>query len=148
MLQKATVRRTLGGVVLLKKNGHAKLWGTGVAKSHTIQRTETRYPIEVAVRIAAESRRESEQTFTENVSDHGARVLSTRRWQREERLQLSLLSAPGVRAAQESEQHAIARVAYCERLPNSSFAIGVEFLESASPWTSGLTGNLGAVNQG
>lgn len=67
----------------------------------------------------------SESTFTENVSAHGARVMSVRRWEQGERL--TLVSRSG-------EFRSSARVAYCQHLQGDGFAIGVEFLEPKGRW--------------
>ena len=69
-----------------------------------------------------------ETTFTENVSARGARVLSVRRWKPNDRL--SFESLPG-------NFRARARVAYCERLRDDGFAVGLEFLEPVGRWVLG-----------
>ena len=82
--------------------------------------------MEVAVRILSDGPApEVEETFTENVSSRGARVLSMRRRQPDDRLLLA--SRPG-------DFCATARVAYCQPLRGDGFAIGLEFLEPAGPW--------------
>ena len=67
----------------------------------------------------------TESTFTENVSAHGARVVSTRRWEQGERLTF---------ASNTGEFRSSARVAYCQALQGDGFAIGVEFLEPKGRW--------------
>ena len=67
----------------------------------------------------------TESTFTENVSAHGARVVSTRRWEQGE--QLMFVSRTG-------EFRSSARVAYCHPLQGDGFAIGVEFLDPKGRW--------------
>lgn len=66
-----------------------------------------------------------ETAFTENVSSRGARVISARRWQPEDRLNIALL--PG-------DFRAHARVAYCQPLPDEGYAVGLEFLEPVGRW--------------
>ncbi len=66
-----------------------------------------------------------ETTFTENVSSRGARVMTVRRWLPNDRL--TIASLPG-------DFRATARVAYCQPLRGSGFAIGLEFLEPAGQW--------------
>src|SRR5260370_15300195 len=56
-------------------------------------------------------------TFTENVSLHGARVVTVRRWLPETRVLVTLLRN-GVRSE--------GRVAYCQRKETGGFAIGIE----------------------
>jgi len=100
--------------------------GDAVTKAYVVQRAEKRVPIEVAVRIRSEGPLpEVEETFTENVSSRGARVLSMRRWQPHDRLLFA--SRPG-------DFRATARVAYCQPLRGEGFAIGLEFLEPAGGW--------------
>ena len=67
----------------------------------------------------------AESTFTENVSARGARVVSVRRWEPDDRLMLT---------ARNGEFRSSARVAYCQPLQGDGFAIGVEFLESQGRW--------------
>jgi hypothetical protein len=66
-----------------------------------------------------------ETAFTENVSARGARVISLRRWQANERL--TIASLPG-------DFRSTARVAYCQPLRGKGFAIGIEFLEPSGHW--------------
>ena len=58
-----------------------------------------------------------ERTFTENVSLHGARVVTVRRWLPETRVLVAFLRN-GVRSE--------GSVAYCQRKETGGFAIGVE----------------------
>ncbi len=65
-------------------------FGMGVPKSFTAPRRETRIPMEVGVQIAGHATVPgTEATFTENVSPRGARVLSARRWKKNDRLTIS-----------------------------------------------------------
>ncbi len=66
-----------------------------------------------------------EATFTENVSAKGARVVSTRRWDKDARLVL---------ASRTGEFRSAARVAYCQPIHGEGYAIGVEFLEPHGRW--------------
>ena len=80
----------------------------------------------VAVRISGHPRVPGiEMTFTENVSSRGARVLSERRWQPNERLAIASLSG---------DFRTMARVVYCHALNGGEFAIGLEFLEPIGSW--------------
>ena len=67
-------------------------------------------------------------TETQNVSARGARVLSVRRWNINDHL--SFESLPG-------DFRAKARVAYCVRLRDDGYAVGVEFLEPVGHWVLG-----------
>jgi PilZ domain len=95
-------------------------------KPFPFHRAERRIPMEIPVLI--DGHREvpgSESTFTENVSAHGARVVSVRRWEQGE--PLTFVSRTG-------EFRSSARVAYCQSLRGEGFAIGVEFLEPQGRW--------------
>lgn len=94
--------------------------------SYAFHRVERRIPMEIPVVLDGHRRLPgTESTFTENVSAHGARVVSTRRWEQNERL--TFVSHTG-------EFRSSARVAYCQPLQGDGFAIGVEFLEPQGRW--------------
>jgi hypothetical protein len=89
-------------------------------------RMEKRIPMAVAVRISGNERvPDIETVFTENVSERGARIMTSRRWRPDD--SVLIVSLPG-------DFHARARVAYCERAPDANFAIGLEFLEPSGHW--------------
>ena len=94
--------------------------------SHTFQRVERRIPMEIPVVLDGHRRTPgAESTFTENVSAHGARVVSVRRWDKGESLTFGLRTG---------EFRSLARVAYCQPLHGDGYAIGVEFLDPAGRW--------------
>lgn len=98
-------------------------------KTYKAPRVEKRVPMAIAVHISGHHELPGvETTFTENVSARGARVLSVRRWNRNDHL--SFESLPGNFRAE-------ARVAYCERLRDDGFAVGLEFLEPVGHWVLG-----------
>jgi hypothetical protein len=102
--------------------------GMGVPKT-LAERRESRVPMEVRVQITGHPALPgTEETFTENVSAGGARVWSTRRWKPGDRLTISTLTG---------SFKSIARVAYCQLIPESGFAVGLEFLESREGWVIG-----------
>jgi len=93
---------------------------------HSFNRAERRIPMEIGVYL--EGNRNvpgAESTFTENVSERGARVVSTRRWEPNDRL--NLVSRSG-------EFRSSARVAYCQPMQGDGFAVGLEFLEPQGRW--------------
>ncbi len=97
-----------------------------MAKAYAVERIEKRIPMEVAVQISGHQQTPGvETTFTENVSSRGARVVTVRRWQPEDRL--AFASLPGDFLAR-------ARVAYCQALRGKGFVIGLEFLEPTGRW--------------
>ena len=67
----------------------------------------------------------NERMLTENVSAHGARVFAERKLQPGQQV---LVSAPkeGVRSQ--------ARIVYCQRVSESSFAVGLELSGRADLW--------------
>jgi hypothetical protein len=67
----------------------------------------------------------TETTFTENVSARGARVWSVRRWKTDDRLTLTTLTGTF---------RSLARVAYCQMVPDTGFAVGLEFIEPDGKW--------------
>ena len=80
----------------------------------------------VAIQISGNERVPGiEMTFTENVSLRGARIITQHAWRRDEQVQVA--SRPG-------DFRATARVAYCERLRETGYAIGLEFLEPSGRW--------------
>jgi hypothetical protein len=69
----------------------------------------------------------TESTRTQNISPHGARVITQRIWRPGIHLLISSLR---------SDFRAQARVAYCRSFASSTFAIGLEFLIQAGSWPS------------
>lgn len=109
-----------------KKGAADVRFGMGVPKPVTASRRETRVPMEVGVQITGHPVMPgTETTFTENVSPRGARVLSVRRWKPGDRLTIATLTG---------SFRAVARVAYCQLVPESGFAVGLEFLEPNGNW--------------
>jgi len=98
-------------------------------KIFSIARRDPRIPIEVEVNLAGHSLSSlRESTFTRDVSARGARVLSVRRWRKNQRLTLTAL-AGGFQSG--------ARVVYCKWVPGSGFAVGLELLEPNGKWIVG-----------
>lgn len=91
-----------------------------------VERCDKRIPMEVAVVISGNHRLPGvENTFTENVSSRGARVVSSRRWEQNDWLTL---------ASPVGDFFSNARVAYCQPLRGEGYAIGLEFLEHKGQW--------------
>lgn len=72
----------------------------------------------------------SERTTTENVCSVGIRVLTHRPRESNERLIISSMAG---------DLRSLARVVYCERLPNGSFAVGLQFQGVRVNWPKDLT---------
>jgi len=92
----------------------------------TSRRLEERTPLGVRVDLCSlDVRHPAQEGITENVSAHGARVVSSNPWKLNERLNLWAL--PG-------DFRARARVVYCEPLGVHSFAIGLQLLAISGGW--------------
>jgi hypothetical protein len=90
------------------------------------KRLEDRISLTVRVDLySLNVRQRVQEALTENVSPHGVRVVSSRPWKPNERLNLH--SLPG-------DFRARARVVYCEPLGVNSFAIGLQLLAAAGNW--------------
>ena len=107
-------------------------FGMGVPKVFPFARSEARIPMEVGVQISGHPAEPgTETTFTENVSAHGARVLSARRWKPNDQLTISTITG---------SFRALARVAYCQLIPEAGFAVGLEFVQPCGQWIVSLNG--------
>ena len=91
------------------------------------RRIEDRSPVHVTVDLSGlDIHAAAQQGVTENVSARGARVVTGRPWQPNERVTVrSLLGSLRSRA----------RVVYCQPLEKGSFAIGLELFVSIGEWT-------------
>jgi hypothetical protein len=89
-------------------------------------RIEKRLPTSVPVYLGSlEDPRTPERTLTENVSPHGACVLSKRSWQPGEESLITPL---------EGECPQVGRVIYCLPKERDRFCLGIEFLDRAVNW--------------
>jgi hypothetical protein len=70
----------------------------------------------------------AERTTTENVCSLGMRVVTQTAKQLNERLMISSLVG---------NLRAMARVVYCQRLPDGRFGIGIQFQGQSVRWTTG-----------
>lgn len=96
------------------------------ANQYRFHRSENRIPMEIPVVLEGHRQIPGvESTFTENVSAKGARVVSTRRWDKGASLTF---------ASRTGEFRSSARVAYCQSLHGDGYAIGVEFLDPVGRW--------------
>jgi len=91
-------------------------------------RNEKRVTMAIAVCLAiAKDLLFAYQAMTVNVSPHGARIITRRRWQLEERPRL---------ASSSGELGAPAQVIYCEPLTNGHYCIGLRFPSAITDWKS------------
>jgi hypothetical protein len=95
-------------------------------------RIEKRIRQAVPVQIASlQNPSAMERTTTENVCSIGARVLSQAAKEPNERLLISSLVG---------DLRSLARVVYCQRLPDGRFGIGLQFQEGATNWPTTFVG--------
>jgi hypothetical protein len=90
-----------------------------MGQQYTVQRAEERVHTKVTALLVGGSGRLGVETgLTENVSPHGARVITANEWQRDDTV---LVALPGFRFT------SAARVAYCDPLGDGRFGTGLEF---------------------
>lgn len=95
-------------------------------------RIEKRVPMAVPVDLViAEEMLVAERVVTVNVSPHGARVLTKRRWRAEEQLWLASLT---------SYFRLQGSVVYCQPQTNGDFCVGLKFRASFIDWGDRLWG--------
>jgi hypothetical protein len=98
-------------------------------------RLERRIPLAVPVQLSSlQDPSAIERTTTENVCSIGVRVFSQAAKEMNERLVVRSLVG---------DLRSLARVVYCQRLPDGRFGIGLQFQEGPIRWpTSSLTGPI------
>ncbi len=95
-------------------------------------RLEKRIRLAVPVEIAGpEDAGEAERTTTENVCSLGIRILTQRARDSNERLMISALMG---------DLRALARVVYCQRLPDGCFGVGLQIQGRPINWPKKLGG--------
>ena len=111
---------------------------TRAPKTFSVVRRDVRIPIEVGVQLTDQGlRARRESTFTQDVSARGAKVLSVRRWRKNQRLTLEAL-AGGFQS--------VARVAYCRPEAGTGYAVGLELVETTGKWIVNHIEANGAVH--
>lgn len=97
----------------------------GKERSSPSGRLEKRVDAIYPVHLTSEARQvPAETAYTQNVSNHGARIVSRRQWSPDERVKVE-----SVRWS----FRATARVAYCEPVKSEQFAVGLQFLNVSAP---------------
>jgi hypothetical protein len=97
-----------------------------IKKALNEKRKERRIPVEVELEISTP--REPpvyENSATENASSHGARIISSTRWQPHEHMLVRL-------PFKNEPSHA--RTTYCDALPTNAFAVGLKFSSAVDDW--------------
>jgi hypothetical protein len=90
---------------------------------------EKRLPIAIVVRLAPaqdHSVNGEEVAYTDNVSVHGARVVSHHPWQTGEMIQVTSLK---------DENTICGKVVYCQKLPDHRYRIGLNFQNRKVTWS-------------
>ena len=92
------------------------------------KRAEDRTPLKVNVDLSSlDVRMPAQEGVTENISPRGARVLTSKPWKPNERLNVrSLLGNFRSRA----------RVVYCVHVDKDQFAVGLQLFAAAGKWRS------------
>jgi hypothetical protein len=97
-----------------------------IKKALKEKRKEKRTPVEVELEISTQ--REPpvyENSATENASSHGARIISSTRWQPHEHM---LVRLPF------KNEPSLARIIYCDALPTNAFAVGLKLSSAVDDW--------------
>lgn len=92
-------------------------------------RAETRIPVRMFVKLSLRGSNTFEISPTINISCHGARVETKTRWELGQHL-----SVRSIRGNLYSQ----ARVAYCQRQPDSSYVVGLELQFPTGDWTKAI----------
>jgi hypothetical protein len=90
------------------------------------RRSEDRVPIALRVDLCSlDIRHRAHEGVTENISSHGARVVCSKPWKPNDRLNLRSLLG---------DLRARARVVYCEPRETGSYVIGLQLLATTGKW--------------
>lgn len=95
-------------------------------------RIERRMPVNIIACLAGLDTAIPETVTTENISEHGARVISTRQWAAKERVIVSDLFG---------DFRVTAEVVYCEPRGSGEFAMGLKFDETCMQLAHGIEFN-------
>ena len=96
-----------------------------MGQPYKVQRAEERINTKVtALLVGKHDKMAVETGLTENVSSHGARVITTNQWPLDDTV---LLALPGFHFT------SAARVTYCDPISNGRFGIGLQFAGLSEP---------------
>src|SRR5215831_12672922 len=98
-------------------------------------RLEKRIQLSLPVQISSlYDPSKAERSTTENVCSLGMRVLTQKAKELNERLMISSLVG---------DLRALARVVYCQRLPDGGFGVGIQFQGQSICWPTGSVSGAG-----
>ena len=100
------------------------------SRTRFVGRMERRLPIAIVVRLAHEEDspdNSEELTYTDNVSAHGARVISSRPWKTGEVAKVTSLKV---------EETMRGKVVYCQKRQEGRYFIGLDFLDRGVVWST------------
>jgi len=95
------------------------------------KRIQLSLPVQISTRFDPSI---TERTTTENVCSLGMRILTQKARQLDERLMISSLVG---------DLRALARVVYCQRLPDGRFGVGIQFQGQSISWPRGSIARAG-----
>ena len=97
-----------------------------IKKAFKEKRKEKRIPVKVELEISTQCEPSVyENSVTENASSHGARIISSTRWQPHEHV---LVRLPF------NDEPLPAQITYCDALPANTFAVGFKFSSPVHDW--------------
>jgi hypothetical protein len=103
-------------------------WKASRAMDPASKRTESRTPMKVSVDLSSlDVRTPAQEGVTENISPRGARVLTSKPWKPNERLNVRSLRG---------NFRSRARVVYCVPVDKDQFAVGLQLFAAAGKWRS------------
>ena len=91
---------------------------------------EKRIPIAIVVRLARsddQTGEKAELAFTDNISAHGACVISARRWKPGEMVEVTSLN---------DKIMLVGKVTYCQKRSDDRYGIGLNFRDSEVTWNT------------
>jgi hypothetical protein len=94
-------------------------------ESRPSRRTENRTPLEVAVTLVSLDLANYEVTTTQDVSLHGACVLTKQQWTPHQRIDVRSL---------QGSFNGLARVVHCRQEKGTTFVMGLEFFFTDGTW--------------
>ncbi len=130
-MDKAAKPETCNGANAVSENSAPGRSSGNMGFTHSLEgRKERRLLIAIVVRLAQARAAPSgieERTYTENVSAHGACVMSKRPWQTGEEAKVTSLK-DGIPLC--------GKVVHCERIEDDKFYVGLNFQEQQVTWSS------------